>query len=263
MEAHFLDLKNSRDSEAKSAKQVVLDFHHAISNSMQDKIEDHVEEAIIGITCIFCAFGTPQIFDMMTDNVLYLGKRSRRKGDDQEKEVERELSSPNMSILKRASVDIEDFGNSLFNLPFGKFHYSFLNFLNMDKVDDVARYFFSETEFLNSLMDISERLRMVPKANRQKTLIAELTIFNHSLPANVCLPLWCRASSVDKKHHRIVRISPSDAVILNSAERVSLPLLNDRFHFLFLWRLFTLIRLINILVQLIAIQNHRKCLHHF
>lgn len=225
MEAHFLDLKTtSPDSDiCKSAKLLLIDFHNAINNSTEkySKIDDHVEEAIIGITSIFCSFGTPQIHEMMKDNVLYLGKRLRRKVETQSSVVEGD-SAPNMSILKRASVDMEDFGNSLLNFPFGKLNsiHNFVRDASGNGNSSVARYFLAETQFLNSLMEISERLRMLPKVNRQKTLMAELTIFNHSLPANVCLPLWCKACSISDKHHRIVRISPSDAVVLNSAERV-------------------------------------------
>jgi hypothetical protein len=231
-----LDLKKTNpDSDAcKSAKQVAIEFNNAINNSLEiySKIEDHVEEAIIGITSIFCAFGTPQMHDMLKDNVLYLGKRLRRKTESEATD-----GSAN-HLLRRASADIEDFGNSLLNLKFGKLNTSFSNLLNKQESGNfhVARYLLAETEFLNSLMDISERLRLLPKANRQKTLMAELTLFNHSLPADVCLPLWCRASSVSDKHHKIVRISPSDAVVLNSAERVSIFIHNSRFHFLFLLR---------------------------
>lgn len=83
-----------------------------------------------------------------------------------------------------------------------------------------SQYFFSETQFLLTLVEISERLRTVPKPARQSTLIAELTLFNHNLPADVCLPLWCPANRSHPHHHRVVRISPSDSVVLNSAERV-------------------------------------------
>ena len=83
-----------------------------------------------------------------------------------------------------------------------------------------SHYFYSETQFLLTLVDIADRLRSVPKQARQSTLIAELTLFNHNLPADVCLPLWCPASATHPHHHRVVRISPSDSTVLNSAERV-------------------------------------------
>ncbi|CAJ0745686.1 1750_t:CDS:10 [Entrophospora sp. SA101] len=83
-----------------------------------------------------------------------------------------------------------------------------------------GNYFNSELQFLLALQDISSRLIIVPKKARQSALEAELTILNHSLPAEICIPLWCPASSEKPYHHRVLRISPSDAVVLNSAERV-------------------------------------------
>jgi phosphatidylinositol 4-kinase len=59
----------------------------------------------------------------------------------------------------------------------------------------------------------------VPKESRQSTLTAELALLNYSFPAPVCIPLWCTANGKEN-HHEIVRISPSDAVVLNSADRV-------------------------------------------
>ncbi|KAI8998239.1 kinase-like domain-containing protein [Gaertneriomyces semiglobifer] len=81
-----------------------------------------------------------------------------------------------------------------------------------------SHYFHAELQFMMTLVEISDRLRTVPKDARQSTLIAELALLNHNLPANVCVPLWCRA--IDHKHHRVARISPADAVVLNSADRV-------------------------------------------
>lgn len=85
-----------------------------------------------------------------------------------------------------------------------------------------SNYFHSEMQFLLALVDISTRLVIVPKPARQSTLIAELTLLNHNLPAEICIPLWCPATTERPYHHRVVRISPQDAVVLNSAERVSL-----------------------------------------
>ncbi|KAI8076230.1 hypothetical protein BDF21DRAFT_464623 [Thamnidium elegans] len=82
-----------------------------------------------------------------------------------------------------------------------------------------SNYFRSEMQFLLALVDIATRLVIVPKEARMSALHAELTLLNHNLPAEVCLPLWCPATCEKPYHHRIVRISPSDAVVLNSAER--------------------------------------------
>ncbi|KAJ3351667.1 Phosphatidylinositol 4-kinase pik1alpha (PI4-kinase)(PtdIns-4-kinase) [Allomyces javanicus] len=80
-------------------------------------------------------------------------------------------------------------------------------------------YFHSELQFIAALVAISERLVPVPREARQSTLTAELTLLNHNFPAPVCLPLWCHAAG-EVRHHQIVRISPTDATVLNSAERV-------------------------------------------
>ncbi|CAO3703008.1 unnamed protein product [Rhizopus stolonifer] len=82
-----------------------------------------------------------------------------------------------------------------------------------------SSYFCSEMQFLLALVDIAIRLVIVPKPARLSALHAELTLLNHNLPAEICLPLWCPATDDRPFHHRVVRISPTDAVVLNSAER--------------------------------------------
>ncbi|KAI8093652.1 kinase-like domain-containing protein [Halteromyces radiatus] len=79
-------------------------------------------------------------------------------------------------------------------------------------------YFQYQMQFLVALSDIAERLVSLPKHARVSALHAELTLLNHNLPAEICLPLWC-SGSCSSLHHRVVRVSPSDAVVLNSAER--------------------------------------------
>ncbi|KAJ3072875.1 Phosphatidylinositol 4-kinase pik1alpha (PI4-kinase)(PtdIns-4-kinase) [Podochytrium sp. JEL0797] len=86
--------------------------------------------------------------------------------------------------------------------------------------DPRMRYFHSQLQFIMTLSDISDRLRSVPKPARQSALFAELSLLNHNLPANVCIPLWCNGGVHEKKHHWIVRIPPNDGVTLNSADRV-------------------------------------------
>ncbi|KAI8343325.1 kinase-like domain-containing protein [Chlamydoabsidia padenii] len=82
-----------------------------------------------------------------------------------------------------------------------------------------SNYFRTEIQFLLALVDIATRLVIVPKPARMSALHAELALLNHNLPAEVCLPLWCPATMDKPYHHRVVRINPSDAVVLNSAER--------------------------------------------
>ncbi|KAF8980606.1 Phosphatidylinositol 4-kinase pik1alpha (PI4-kinase)(PtdIns-4-kinase) [Entomortierella lignicola] len=81
-------------------------------------------------------------------------------------------------------------------------------------------YFHSEMQFLLALVDIATRLVIVPKPARLSALRAELTLLNHNLPAEICVPLWCKATIEHPSHHRVVRIPPQDAVVLNSADRV-------------------------------------------
>lgn len=106
-----------------------------------------------------------------------------------------------------------------------------------------SHYCRSEFRFLSALEDISNRLLVIPKPARISALRAELTSLNHNLPAEVCMPMWCAADhsheeggetpgglslatrpdkhpkQTSRAHHRVVRISPGDSVVLNSAER--------------------------------------------
>lgn len=106
-----------------------------------------------------------------------------------------------------------------------------------------SHYCRSEFRFLSALEDISNRLLVIPKPARNSALRAELTSLNHNLPAEVCMPMWCAADHSHEEggetpgglslatrpdkhprqkaraHHRVVRISPGDSVVLNSAER--------------------------------------------
>lgn len=86
-------------------------------------------------------------------------------------------------------------------------------------------YFRCETQFLTALEDISNRLVMVPKPARLSALRAELALIAQDLPAEVDVPLICPATLVDgapgkSQHHRIVRLNPAEATVLNSAEKV-------------------------------------------
>ena len=66
---------------------------------------------------------------------------------------------------------------------------------------------------------------MVPKAARLSALRAELVLIAQDLPAEVDIPVICPATLVDgvpskSKHHRIVRLNPTECTVLNSAEKV-------------------------------------------
>ena len=103
----------------------------------------------------------------------------------------------------------------------------------------------SQLDLLRSLQDVSTRLVLVPKPARLSSLRAELTVLNHGLPRGCSLGMTTRAPldpSAPKtaaalpppphtpfdtprpphprrKQARIVRISPSEASVLNSADR--------------------------------------------
>ncbi|BGP41720.1 Phosphatidylinositol 4-kinase pik1alpha (PI4-kinase)(PtdIns-4-kinase) [Rhodotorula kratochvilovae] len=103
----------------------------------------------------------------------------------------------------------------------------------------------SQLDLLRSLQDVSTRLVLVPKPARLSSLRAELTVLNHGLPRGCSLGMTTRApldpsapkpsSSVPpapkspfdtprpptprRKQARIVRISPSESSVLNSADR--------------------------------------------
>lgn len=86
-------------------------------------------------------------------------------------------------------------------------------------------YFRCQTAFLTALEDISNRLVVVPKAARLSALRAELALIAQDLPAEVDIPVICPPNLVDgspskSRHHRIVRLNPAEATVLNSAEKV-------------------------------------------
>lgn len=69
------------------------------------------------------------------------------------------------------------------------------------------------------------RLVHVPKPARLSALRAELALIAQDLPAEVDIPVICPPSLIDgipskSKHHRIVRLNPAEATVLNSAEKV-------------------------------------------
>ncbi|KAK0666167.1 putative phosphatidylinositol 4-kinase [Cercophora samala] len=86
-------------------------------------------------------------------------------------------------------------------------------------------YFRCQTAFLTALEDISNRLVIVPKPARLSALRAELALIARDLPAEVDIPVLCPPTLVDgspskSRHHRIVRLNPAEATVLNSAEKV-------------------------------------------
>ncbi|KAI0816273.1 phosphatidylinositol 3 [Xylaria sp. FL0064] len=101
-------------------------------------------------------------------------------------------------------------------------------------------YFRTQTMFLSALEDISNRLVVVPKPARLSALRAELALIGRDLPAELDIPMLCPPTLVDgspakSRHHRIVRVNPAEATVLNSAEKVPfllmIEILQDDFTF--------------------------------
>ncbi|KAA1471153.1 kinase-like protein [Dentipellis sp. KUC8613] len=83
----------------------------------------------------------------------------------------------------------------------------------------------SEIQFLLNLESIAQRLLVVPRPARVSALRAELTVLNHKLPAEICMPMWCTSTDalqpphdIPTPHHKIVRVPPGECVVLNSAQ---------------------------------------------
>lgn len=106
-----------------------------------------------------------------------------------------------------------------------------------------SNYFYCETQFMDALHKISNKLTQVPKQARLSALRVEIAMLNKDLPAEVDIPLLLSSSSSSSasirsvsssasssdhgrggdqlpRQNRVVRIVPSEAVLLNSAERV-------------------------------------------
>lgn len=106
-----------------------------------------------------------------------------------------------------------------------------------------SNYFRCQTQFLQALDDISNRLVVVPKPARLSALRGELGMLAQDLTDAVVLvdvPLICPPTLTDgsparSKHHRIVRLNPAEATVLNSAEKVPyllmIEILRDDFTF--------------------------------
>lgn len=72
-----------------------------------------------------------------------------------------------------------------------------------------------EREFIKSLIAIGKRLATLPtKEQKTQRLISELSLLNHKLPARAWLP----TAGFD---HHVVRVPHTQAVVLNSKDKVS------------------------------------------
>ncbi|KOS19507.1 Phosphatidylinositol 4-kinase pik1 [Escovopsis weberi] len=105
-------------------------------------------------------------------------------------------------------------------------HNPLVNMTHIQKTKLLRQHYFrSQTQFLSALEGISNRLVAVPKAARMSALRAELALIARDLPAEIDIPVICPPTLVDgapgkSRHHRIVRLNPAEATVLNSAEKV-------------------------------------------
>ncbi|POR39376.1 Phosphatidylinositol 4-kinase PIK1 [Tolypocladium paradoxum] len=106
---------------------------------------------------------------------------------------------------------------------------AFLNSTDLTNIQKTrllrSHYFRSQTQFLTALEGISNRLIIVPKPARMSALRAELALIARDLPAEIDIPVICPPTLVNgspgkSQHHRIVRLNPAEATVLNSAEKV-------------------------------------------
>lgn len=127
------------------------------------------------------------------------------------------VTSPSLEELNKGCAFISDY----ISQPATSHEHS--NAVSACRLEAVlhSSYLRNQMQFVLALFDICGRLLPIPKPARQAALVAELALLNHNLPANICFPFWCSASHHPQQcHHKIVRISPEDAVTLNSADRV-------------------------------------------
>lgn len=170
--------------------------------------------------------------------------KEERRSSEEKKQNRYTSSVPNLASSSRRSISSSPFASSatLIDESTQLTPEAILSRYDVEARRRLLRsnYCRKQTNFLQTLQDISARLLILPKPARLSALRAELTELNHTLPSEVCFPLWCRAEMGDGqensdaksrlpgtksksrsgRHHRVVRINPSEAVVLNSADRV-------------------------------------------
>lgn len=249
METYINDLKDSKNLQSYYRSLRLLDEFQTLFLKA-DKLEKEKYDAktalarispngiscIVGMGCILASISTPKLIEKSSELVVMVGK-TKNELRTVAKAISKNNTSQSSSLDQSSSNTMkgQTKSPSLEELRQGR-AFSFKQFvakakkeLNLDSNAKVIKedsalvrthYFHAEMQFVMTLVDISTRLCMVPKQARQKALQAELNLLNHNLPANICIPLWCTMIEETDHHHKVVRISPTDAVVLNSAERV-------------------------------------------
>jgi phosphatidylinositol 4-kinase len=216
------------------------------------KVKEHVKPAILGLSYIGYSFAFPELMECGKRMALMHGRQnfprvqtaSSPKDSPAQTRRDSGPKSPTNKLTFRIAKKIPSLEDMFRGNAFSYEQYmdknkprkSFGSAASMKspvsskkspmsptKVDRPVHsgYFFhSEIQFITMLVDISARLVALPRPARQQMLQAELSLLNHNLPADVCLPFWCNATAENPRHHKLARISPVDAVTLNSADRV-------------------------------------------
>ncbi|KAI9304177.1 kinase-like domain-containing protein, partial [Cunninghamella echinulata] len=189
--------------------------HQRLTDEFNDELDLHTK--IMGTSSVPLNHPpTPAPLSVSSSTTSYLTQKQQKSSV-----TPSVLSSPTQDLAFGQEVPILDSNATSPRLSFEEHHH---NPHLVTKENDIQQqwiksgYFRSEMQFLIALSDIAERLVAVPKHARVSALHAELSLLNHNLPAEICLPLWC-SGSCSPFHHRVIRVSPSDAVVLNSAER--------------------------------------------
>ncbi|CAO3610901.1 unnamed protein product [Cunninghamella echinulata] len=189
--------------------------HQRLTDEFNDELDLHTK--IMGSSSVPLNHPpTPAPLSVSSSTTSYLTQKQQRLPA-----TPSVLSSPTQDLAFGQEVPVLDSNVTSPRLSFEEHHQ---HPCLVTKENDIQQqwiksgYFRSEMQFLIALSDIAERLVAVPKHARVSALHAELSLLNHNLPAEICLPLWC-SGSCSPFHHRVVRVSPSDAVVLNSAER--------------------------------------------
>ncbi|CEG83780.1 Putative Atypical/PI4K protein kinase [Rhizopus microsporus] len=257
LQAYLSDLSTNPTNPSFQLCKRVLNRCQAIlfaaDNPLEEaqRVHEHVAPAFVGIGALLAAIGLPAAakpignlaiaqgrmihFHTDEDHVVHTHKftatledlhrgkafarlrRSRKitlVSHDENAPSQLLTDMESMKVMAQSSVPTSQDVMSLPQSPVSR-----SSSFDEDRVLLRSNYFRSEMQFLLALVDIATRLVIVPKPARQSALHAELTLLNHNLPAEICLPLWCPATDDRPFHHRVVRISPTDAVVLNSAER--------------------------------------------
>ncbi|EPZ32863.1 Phosphatidylinositol 4-kinase domain-containing protein [Rozella allomycis CSF55] len=203
------------------------------------RVSAQIKPALLGMSYALAAFAAPDLLEPLKRMALIHGRQNfpnfkqekptviqpqKSKSEESVNQTQSLKKSPTVTVpihealKKTPSIDqistgnIFTFENYLENKP------NTLMPTSPEVVSPIDQHT-GEMQFINMLIDISIRLVPVSKSVRPQTLQAELTLLNHNLPADVCLPFWCN-SKLNKSHHKLVRVPTTESVTLNSAERV-------------------------------------------